>query len=194
MKKITLFYFLSFAVVLMFISACSEDDDETVQPKNFVKIGGTTYELGSGFYENYGESLSGDYEGFNIDLYLFSNGIKINSNGSDYEMSGEGQILYFELFSEKGEYIPSGNYFFSASETIGTFDIGIYALNWEPEEENTVFYDIASGTVDITRNGSEYAVNLDLVDSDGTNISGEYEGTLNYIDSSTKKSKTFFIQ
>lgn len=183
-------YFVFFVVSLFLFTSCTEDDD-TTQPANYVKIAGTTYELGSGFYENYGESASGDYEGYNIDLYLFSKSISMNSTGNDYEMSGEGQILYFEMFADKGEYIPSDSYFFSASETIGTFDIGIYALDWEPEEENTVFYDIASGTVDISRDGSEYSINLDLTDSDGTNVTGVYNGSLEYVDSSNKKIKRY---
>jgi len=165
---------------------CGDDDDDSnnVNPlaDNVLIVGDVSYDLEWGSILNYGEYEPGI---INLDLELWSNGViepedcefVLDSSGA----SGEGQGIYFEMFTSNQTSLDDGTYTYNMDPALGTWDYGDYILDLTNEAEGS-WIGINSGTVSIDKTGSNYNISWDLVDGDGVSITGNFSGGLNYCD------------
>ena len=171
---------------LLLMFNCGDDDDDStpVNPlaDNVLTVGNVSYDLEWGSILNYGEFEEGSGI-INLDLELWSNGIE---SESDCDLSGEGQGIYFEMFTSNETSLDDGTYTYSMDPELGTWDYGDYILNLDVSEDDTDIENnwimINSGSVTIDKTGSNYNISWDLVDGDGVSITGNFSGSLNYCD------------
>jgi hypothetical protein len=161
---------------------CGDDDDDSnnVNPlaDNVLIVGDDSYDLEWGSILNYGEFEEGSGI-INLDLELWSIGIIEPESGC--EPSGEGQGIYFEMFTSNDTSLDDGTYTYNMDPELGTWDFGDYILDFSDtneDDETWIFLD--SGSVTIDKTGSNYNISWDLVDGDGISITGNFSGGLNY--------------
>lgn len=164
--------------LLLMFNCGDNDDSNRVDPTadNVLVVGDVSYDLEWGSILNYGEYESGI---INLDLEIWSNGVIEPESGC--EVSGEGQGLYFEMFTSNETSLDDGTYTFNMNPALGTWDYGDYNLDLTNEAEDS-WIEINSGTVSIDKTGSNYNISWDLVDVDGVSIRGNFSGGLNYCD------------
>lgn len=185
MRKAILFY-----LTLIFLSAsiisCNKKDDPK-DPDFYLKVGDTVYELSSGILEAYGDQEDVDidgfeFEGYNLDMYLTSKGISEEKTLSgNLDITGKGQVLYFELISSTIDGLTPGVYTFSTTSPIPAISISYsdYSLDWREEESwDEVWIDVVSGQLTVARSGSTYEITIDCTDINGKKIEGYYKGSL----------------
>ena len=153
----------------------------TASASNAVTHDGNTYTLSNGLIQDFG-----DYYGMgngNYDIILYSPGITYSNNS----LSGTGDIIYFELFAPLTGIVNS-DYTFDPLNSHATFTFtassGFFKGYNFQSGTSTESVSFNSGTVGITINGSQYQITINLMDSNGKAITGGYNGTLNYQDSS----------
>jgi hypothetical protein len=170
-------------LLLMFNCGGDDDDSNNVIPQadNVLIVGDVSYDLEWGSLLNYGEFEPGI---INIDLELWSTGIIEPESGCDVE-EGEGQGLYFEMFTSNETSLDDGTYTFNMDPALTTWDYGDYNLNLSssnPDTNGDLWVVLESGTVSIEKTGSNYNISWDLVDVNNVSITGTYSGSLNYCD------------
>lgn len=183
MKKLLLVF------VLTFIGCSGDNDSENNNSnnpvfENVLTIDGTEYPLESGSLLNYG----GQSGLFNLDLDLWSTGIQVSDCQSD--CSGQGQDIYFEMWTSNPNYLDSGSYTVVNDDTNEDYSIGDISYSdfvidldcstIENQEPN--WLEISSGNVDVQRSGNTYTISWDLTGYQGEDITGTYSGTLLYCD------------
>lgn len=201
MKKSMFKIVLSLLIMSVFFGSCKKDKDEdnnNTTANNYFEVNGVKYILSKGTLENYGKDMDPgdgwDYQGYNIDLVLFSSGLVVTNQGDTmFNVSGKGQAIYFELFTTDSTFLANGDYSYSTSQPFptGTFDYGDYSINLDADNGTADWIEIKSGTVKISRTGNTYQITINCTDSDGKTITGKFEGTLMYFDyTADTKSKT----
>lgn len=184
--------FLGLFLVSSLLSSCDKDDNDNGDTsKNYLKVGDTEYVLFKGAMENYGTNDNEDeewnYDGYNIDLSLASEGISITTNSyGEMNYSGSGQLLYFEMFSSKGNEFDSREYTFSSANNfpIGTFNDGEYSLAYTDDDDEWI--EITSGEITISKSGSEYSITIACTDENDKSVTGFFKGSLQYFDNTTE--------
>ena len=169
------------AVLLLAISViagCKKDSkDETTA--NSLKIDGTQYDMSHGIVINYG-----DYNSvYNMEIALLSPGLTIHDiDGYPDSISGTGHVIVFSVMTSGSDKITPGDYTYSSnSYNAGTFDYGIYELNWNSElNPDPDFTEITAGTIKIINSGTTYELSFTGTDSNNKAISGYYKGSLKY--------------
>lgn len=167
----------TFAVSSLFVS-CSKD---AVEKKNFIAYDGVEYPLTQAFFEGYGQDQPN--EGYNIDAYFFSEGVKASGPGNEIgTLSGSGTVIYFELFSNLKDVLEKGDYIYDANQTFlsNTFDFGLVGLNYDVTNENGTVLEITGGKVSVKTSGTSYEITFDLTESGGKKITGTYSGEVKY--------------
>ncbi len=196
MEKFTKLFIGLFFVGSLLIS-CDKDKDND-SSGSYMKIGDTEYSLSQGTIENYGAD-TGYYDGYNLDLYLFSDGFTVTTDEEgDMAVSGSGNVIYFETFSSQSDAFDNGDYVYDTiNYTVKTFDYGDFCLDCSAESDNNNWIEMTGGTVNIQKSGDTYSITINCTSEDGTKIEGFYEGSLLYIDytvdtKSTKKATPAF--
>lgn len=184
-KFMKLFCGLFLASILLL--SCSKNEDDDVSQKNYLKIGETEYVLSKGTCENYGqmEDEEWQYDGYNLDLTLFSAGFTISTDSDGYmDALGSSQVIYFEMFSSKENEFDNRDYTFSSSEPypVGTFDYGDFCISYSDENEDNNYIEISSGKVTISKSDNIYSITIDCKSENGDKIKGFFKGTLQYFD------------
>ena len=166
--------------LLMFNCGDDDDDSNNINPlaDNVLIVGDVSYDLEWGSILNFGEFEEGSGI-INLDLELWSTGIVEPESGC--EAYGEGQGLYFEMFTSNETSLDDGTYTYDMDATLGTWDYGDYSLNLSETNDNPWIL-LDSGSVTIDKTGSNYNISWDLVDGDGVSITGNFSGSLNYCD------------
>ncbi len=168
---------------------CDKDevDDDNAGKTNFLKIGTQEYDLSAGILENYGTDDDTTWHyGFNTDLLLYSAGLSMQTDEyGDWDLTGKGHGIYFEMFSTAGNALDNGDYVFSSAEPfpVKTFVYSGYSINYNTENDDVEKEgEIAGGKVSVSKNGSEYTITIDCIDDNGEKVTGFYKGTLRYFD------------
>jgi len=183
-KKILTVILLS----LIIFAGCKKDKKES-SFNNYIKYDGKTYPIDQGVIENFGRW--DEDEGYNLDLYILSNGITLQESGGEITgVTGNGHVIYFEMFSNSPTQLDNGNYNYDEwSWEAGTFDYGWISLNYDAAlDDSEIDQDIEGGTVTVSKTGDIYKITINCTDEDGKSVTGYFEGTLKYYDSSDKKS------
>jgi hypothetical protein len=173
------------ALLLPAIISCKKDD--TSSPKNnAITFKGTEYPLHNGYLEYYGQVAA--QHSYNIDLTVVSSGIVVHeANGEIDSISGNGNVMYFELFTSDSARIPSGTYKFDINQTYAanTFDHGAIGLNINIATMDAEYYfGIIDGNLKIKDLGTEnsYEVILSAKNTLGSNVTAYFKGTFSYYD------------
>jgi len=179
--KTKLKYLLCLLLLVVIAISCGKDHDDAGTPVNYLKVDGEYYELNYGYQEDWGTGSY--YEGYNVDVVLMSDGISVNFD--TYDVTGVGNVVYFEFFTAGENGIGAGRYVYTSSEpyAAGTFDDGEYLINFDvstEESEKSGYF--KSGSVTVCRNGSVYEITIDGADSSGKKITGYYKGSLVLVD------------
>jgi hypothetical protein len=164
----------SFAMVLV-ITGCSKDDKESatgVITGSFA-YDGNTYTLTQGAIINYGSYDPLKSNIYYLDLYLMNDGLNLET------MSGEGNYLYFEMFSSSDKALLSGTYNYDEPATF-TFDLGYVFINHQPGTNTGTTVEVYNGSVTISQSGSDYTITIDCEDENGKKITGSCQGSLKY--------------
>ena len=176
--------------------SCGKDSDEPKSSGNYLKVENIEYDLSGGIFLNFGtqDHNSWSFNGYNIDLTLYSDGITLQTDEDGLpNLVGIGHGIFFEMFSSTGTGLDAREYYFSSTVPclIGTFDSGRYAVNadaeFNPEIDtgDTVEHSqFLNGRVSVTRNGDEYQFSIDCLAENGKRITGYYSGSLQYFDMS----------
>lgn len=172
----TLFTFLFATLILL---GCKKDDD--VAPGNSFSFNGQNFEISQAILFDRG--LVGTGLGHWMELFVLSSGIKVHDASGDYDStSGNGQFLYFEIFSPSGGALAEGSYVFDPRGTYksNTFDFSIAIFNSNLSKAAKESSEITAGKVTVTKQGTDYRIIFDCAIADGTRISGTYKGPLKY--------------
>lgn len=178
----TLLLMAAFVLPVLF-AACSKDDDDK---KNHFKYDGNTYEMTSGVMLNWGQWWG---EGYNFDLYLFSEGI--NYNGI-WDITGTGHGIFFELYSPNENELAAGTYNYDPEDEGDpfTFSWADFVIDYDIENETGTEIDIVGGTVKVEKSGSTYTITIDATAQGGKPVTGYYKGTFTIEDMSDFDWKT----
>lgn len=187
MEKLVKLFMGLFLASSLLMSCNKDDEDNDVSPKNHLKIGETEYVLSKGTCENYGqmEDDAWQYDGYNLDLTLFSSDFTISTDSyGKLDASGSGQLIYFEMFSSKRNEFDSRDYTFSSSEpySVGTFDYSNFSINYSVNNDDAELTEITSGKVTISKSGSEYSITINCISENGESVTGFFKGSLQYFD------------
>lgn len=171
MKKSKWILLLAAFIMPAFFVACSDDDED----KNYFKYDGETYELSHGMLVYYGQWWG---DGYNFDLFLFSDGIQFSEEDMDF--SGTGHGIFFELYGPSESNLSSGTYNYDPDDSGDpfTFYYADFVINYNIDTDAGTIVDIEGGTVKIERSGSSYKITIDAVAEDGKPVTGYFSGTL----------------
>ncbi len=172
MKKVKTLLLMAAFVLPIFFAACSKDDDDK---KNHFKYDDKTYEMTSGVILNFGQWF--DEEGYNFDLYLFSEGIQYNGI---WDITGTGHGIFFEFYSPNENELAAGTYNYDAEDSGDpfTFHYADFVIDWDIENETGTEVDIVGGSVKVEKSGSTYTITIDAVAQGGKPVTGYYKGTI----------------
>ncbi|MDR4988287.1 MAG: hypothetical protein RG741_05550 [Bacteroidales bacterium] len=168
---------LFFLVALIALFSCGKEDDPGGDngTANYIKYDGVTYELSYGFLVYYGQ-YSG--EGFSFNLYLVSDGIDFDAE--NWNFSGQGHGIFFELFSPTEERLEAGTYTYEAEETEDafTFSWAAFMQELDLDDQTSTQINITGGSVVVALSGSTYTLTIDAVDINDKPITGNFIGIL----------------
>ena len=153
------------------------------------------YDLAQGILENY-RKLD-EAEDYNIDLVLISSGFVVHEVGGEIDsLSGEGHLIYFEMFTSDPNKLALGDYNYDPNETgkAGTFDDGGCLLNYDTQTEQGTFLEISGGKITVVQNGDTYEFNFDVITEGGKHITGFFKGSIKYYDYSDESSRRLVKQ
>jgi hypothetical protein len=178
MKKLS-HLLLTVALASLVLTGCKKSDDR----KNYVQVGGTSYDLVLGDLEYYGPIS----EGYDIDMNLLTEGITLDNKGFT---TGAGTWIWFELHSSESDGLPSGTYEFSPSTDTYQLLNAEHCLSWVFGEASTwISLDHSkAGYMKVVRDGSRYEVTFKGVDEEGNTVKGNFSGTFALYDFSSTKS------
>lgn len=199
MKNTFKLILVSFLVGTIILSC---DKKEGTEKTNYVKIGNNEFKLVDGSLENYGpdtDTADGwEYNGYNLDLILISDGLTISNSDGELSISGKGNAVYFELIVSAADQLVPGEYVFNDNYSdlpTGCFDYSEYYLNVDSSDEGSENdTEITSGKIVVNKSGDIYTITIDCKDEKGNTVSGNYKGTLNYFnyDDDTKSARAKF--
>lgn len=174
MKSLLKLFIMALALGLIF-SGCKKDDDNS-SSQNYFKVGDTQYELSAATLLGWEET---NVKGvFDVDLALYSKDIKVTS---PTVTTGEGNILYFQMYSSSLTDLPDGSYSYGleSNQKAGVLWAADAMINYDfATEESDKNISLKSGTVTVSKSGSEYTINITATGASGETITGYYKGTL----------------
>ncbi|WP_152537380.1 hypothetical protein [Aquimarina pacifica] len=148
--------------------SCTSDDDKYYP--NTVTVDGDRIELKGAYTRDYKERQE-DYT-FKYWHYLELFGGNIEYVNLEEMYNGTG-FLFAAVLNTNSEKLEGGTYTFSAKDSPFTFSNAVYWTAFNPDRENPDPAFITSGTIKIVRS-SEDAIHIDVTDTRGNRITGEY--------------------
>jgi len=144
---------------------------------------GTTYPLSTGILEYFG--IWGSNSGYNFDLMILSPGINFINQGTDWDATGTGHYVYFEMFTSSATDLVAGTYNFAMTGNAMTFsDYSGFATNYDIDAGTSEHSDyFASGTVTISKTGNNYtAAFTGTTETNNSPFTAAFTGPLHYFD------------
>ncbi len=163
------------AIGFFAITSCSDDEKESdLVSENHFAYDGEFFDLSHGLLA---------YEGYSIELLLFSEGIVFDDQHSTYY--GEGPMIVFAGYSPDENNLAEGTYNIVLEETGEpfTFDLALLWINFnfdDPDFDSQIesHIPIQVGDVQVERSGATYTITIDAMAENGKAVSGYYEGFL----------------
>lgn len=184
MKKAT-YLLIAILALSIFFDGCKKKNET---PNNQMTYDGVEYTLSHGLVFIFGEN-EGDGV-YSYDLILLSPGFILHDNDS---ISGIGHGIVFELYSSNSSNPGSGDYIYDGSgeDHVGTCGYSDAVFNYNIETGEGTDVEAIGGKVNVTVNGDEYEVSIDLTMAGGKSLTGFYKGTLKLIPYETKSTRKF---
>ena len=163
-----------------FFTACNSDDDAIPKKLNEIKIGAKSFEIKNSVLLRKGTHNDVTY----FTLYLSSSGLTIDASE---EPQGKGDILALEINADAQTKLTEGTYTVNdQSNSSFIIERGLHFLGFDASlgDNQTGKTDIKSGNIIVSSTTNEYTITINLVDENGTNIIGYYQGNipvLNYV-------------
>lgn len=159
---------------------CKKDSDDRA---NQFQVADNEYAVDSLELEYQGTITNG----YDFWLDLISPEVTVDENGY---WGNHGNVISFELVSSDMTGIPSGNYVFNntANGPAFSFSTGHYSVNWIYNNPGSVWIDLASGTISVSRNGNKYEISFTGTDEDGKKVTAYYKGVGTVYNFTTEKS------
>lgn len=160
-------------LVTCYFTACNNDDD--VQKKlNEIKIGGKSFEINNSILLNKGTHNGVTY----FTLYLSSSGLTVDASENP---KGKGDVLVLKIYADQQTKLTDGTYTVNdQSNNSFIIERGLHFLGFDESigENQTGKTDIKSGNIIVTSSSNQYTITINLVDENGTNVTGYYQGVI----------------
>lgn len=165
---------------LIFASACKKDEILDV-----IRFDGMKYGIAGGILENFGmaNELPASY---NFDLSLYSDGIEFFEE--NYDFTGSGTLLYFEMFSSNEDDLAPGTYIYDPdSYAANTFDWGVIIVDIDfdgvgesiqNKSAKIAGESIVDGTIKVSKSKSVYTLTITATTDSDKQIKATYKGPL----------------
>lgn len=176
--------FLMLSLTVLLLSACNKEKDEgeSINYTQTLSIDDKNHVVDKGLLVNYGKDVVA-HEGTNFDISLVTSGVTMHfdSTGNDIDSaSGDGYILYFQLYSQGEEDITEGDYVYNQTLKTGTFDASQITVVQDGEAQD--YYLISEGTLKLRISDGKYGISGDLTTKGDREIKISYKGDLIKID------------
>lgn len=183
---------LTISVIIgIFIYGCGDDENNTSDSEstssNYIKIGDEKIIISTAYLSNNGtkeEWIEDDYDfdGYFQYIDFFSSGLSYYENNFDY--SGVGDEIYFEITSPTGTTIEEGIYNITQKKPtpIGYCMQGYHLIDYNAKYESDYEDDTAinEGYIKIEKKDDIYIIRIDCIDEKGEIVTGYYNGKLKY--------------
>ena len=180
MKLPKIFSAIIFLLSSIFFISCNNDDDTIAKKLNEIKIGAKSFEIKNSVLLRKGTHNGVTY----FTLYLSSSGLTIDANEAP---QGSGDVLALEINADSQTKLTDGTYTVNdQSNNSFIIERGLHFLGFDASLGNnqTGKTDIKSGNIIVSSTTNEYTITINLVDENGTNVVGYYQGNipiLNYV-------------
>ena len=171
MKNLTPFLALLLVFSLAVSTACNKDDNPGT-PQNALIIGGSSYDLSSGYIKDFGSTGNSS---FSWQVILTSSGVNAANGGFT---GGTGNAITLDLNSNDENGLVVGTYDFSDDQEPFTLGGGLIYENYNFDNFSGTFSFITGGSLTIDFVGDDVRIDWDLTTVDGKGIDGNFQGML----------------
>ena len=159
---------------IVFTSCSKKEEEPTPKPTNFFTVDASEYSLNEAFTIEYGGDAT---TGYNFDLLVFSSGL--DPDVSNENFTGEGEFMYFELWSTSTTGLAAGTYTINLNTIPNACTSTNIRINHNGATgSNDAEYAASAGTVTIAVDGATYSIDFDLTVTGSKTLTGNYTGTL----------------
>ncbi len=167
-----------------------EEDPTPVVKENQFTHDGTKYALSNMYLMKYGMT-NPNGPSYNFDFLATSSGITYDV--TEDEFGGQGDAVYFEMFSADSTGIASGTYTLDSNQTGNalTFSAGECFINFSPTSGSGDMYEIATGNIVVVRTGTTYEFTFNGTTVNNKAFTAYMKATPKVLDYSDTKSKNW---
>jgi hypothetical protein len=193
MKHLKFLFVLTLLASVAFVGCKKDpvaDDPIPVVKENQFTHDGSKYALSKMYLMNYGTSNSKG-SSYNFDLLATSSGLTYDETTDEF--GGQGDAIYFEMFSSDSTGIASGTYISDTTHTDNalTFSYGECYINFNISNETGDIYELASGNIVVVRTGTTYEFTLNGTTVNNKALTAYMKATPLVLDYSDMKSKNW---
>ena len=157
-------------VFALFLLGCTEEEPVI----NYFNVDGKDYSLSEAFTIEYGGDAT---TGYNFDLLIHSSEIEPDIENETF--IGEGEYMYFELWSSSVTGLAAGIYTINPNTIPNACTSHVIIINYNSStQDSDTEYDQATGSVIIAVDGSTYSIDFDLTIGKNETLTGNYTGSL----------------
>jgi len=161
-------------ISIVYTSCSKKEEEPAPKTTNFFTVDGKEYSLSEGITIEYGGDAT---TGYNFDLIVFSSGLEADIINETF--TGEGEFMYFELWSTSATGLAAGTYTIAPSATPNACTSNTIYIKYNSTTElSENEYEGSSGTITIAVDGTTYSIDFDLSIIGGKALTGNYTGTL----------------
>ncbi len=156
-------------------------------PGNKFQFMNENYAIMHGLLEDYGKSASNLYM---KDLYLYSDGINVYTSSHSISLNGSGNGLHFEMYTTQRHGLAPGKYCINKDLAFSENTCKASAVNLGldyDEHQCAAIHEMKSGEINVSRDNSIYTIQVNAICQNGKQLSGFYQGPLEYFDVTSKK-------
>lgn len=177
MSKLKKLVFVFMVLLGSTFVACQDDDDDITTLNMGMEVAGTAYSLSHGVISVYGGDSINGYEN---DIILFSSGITISIANNELDtVYGTGSSMYLSCITNSETEISSGAYVLDSNNGPLSLDDVIYMTSYDfGNGSGTNDVELDSGTLTVSRVGTNYLLEFVGVDEHGSIIKLHYQGAL----------------
>lgn len=154
-------------------TACNKKDEESYTQQ--LTINNKDYSLHKAMMINYGTN-DAVYSGSKMSMNLVSSGVDfdINENDEIENVTGDGYVIYFQVYTEGEEEVLNGTYTYGHSLKIGSMDIAEITVVKNGKDEDYIA--LNKGSITMRKIGDQYGLKGSLITSDGGEVKLSFKG------------------
>ena len=178
-------YVIFFSIALFMSFGCQDDQMENnLSGDNSFNLEGVDYVTNKGFLVQYDDTDPTD--GYNVGIFLATDGFGYSD--ADMEITGQGSAIDILFYTDSENELTSGTYLFRQTslgqdEEPFTFEFGYVLRDVSLMPRAGDDFEVIGGFATISNNQNDnYEIEYELVISNNSTVSGNYEGNLRRID------------